>query len=338
LALLPGSPAIQAGTTVRGVTTDQRGQPLDSPPDIGAFQTQSPALTVPTITWSQPAGISYGTPLSSVQLDTTASVPGTFVYSPGPATVLNPGSNILSVTFIPTDTTTYRTVPAAVTIDVAQATPTINWATPASIVAGTPLSSAQLDATASVPGTFQYSPAAGTIAGPGTDRLMVTFTPSDATDYEIVSATVELTVLPTSSPSPTPAVITGHQPVFRRKTNKKGKPPGKAVLSGFTLEFGTPLNPSAAANAANYQVDTVTIKKVKNSVLHILHSTTHFTVSYSPASDAVTIAFGSPRTFANGGQIAVLGGVTSASGGALSGTTVFTIPPGGLSQGRRTTH
>jgi hypothetical protein len=38
MALLPGSPAIGAGTAVDGITTDQRGQPLDSPPDIGAYQ------------------------------------------------------------------------------------------------------------------------------------------------------------------------------------------------------------------------------------------------------------------------------------------------------------
>ena len=48
MALLPGSPAIGTGTAVSGVTTDQRGVPLDSPtPDIGAFQTQT-ALVVNT--------------------------------------------------------------------------------------------------------------------------------------------------------------------------------------------------------------------------------------------------------------------------------------------------
>ena len=42
MALLPGSKAIGNGTAVSGVTTDQRGEPLDSPlPDIGAFQTQT---------------------------------------------------------------------------------------------------------------------------------------------------------------------------------------------------------------------------------------------------------------------------------------------------------
>ncbi len=40
MALLPGSAAIGKGTAVSGVTTDQRGFSLDSPIDIGAFQTQ----------------------------------------------------------------------------------------------------------------------------------------------------------------------------------------------------------------------------------------------------------------------------------------------------------
>ncbi len=39
MALLPGSAAIHAGITVTGHTTDQRFSPIDSPPDIGAYQT-----------------------------------------------------------------------------------------------------------------------------------------------------------------------------------------------------------------------------------------------------------------------------------------------------------
>ena len=39
MALLPNSRGIHRGTTVTGLTTDQRGFALDSPqPDIGAFQ------------------------------------------------------------------------------------------------------------------------------------------------------------------------------------------------------------------------------------------------------------------------------------------------------------
>jgi parallel beta-helix repeat protein len=49
MALLPGSAAIGAGTAVSGLTTDQRGFPLHSSVDIGAFQVQSSALVVNTI-------------------------------------------------------------------------------------------------------------------------------------------------------------------------------------------------------------------------------------------------------------------------------------------------
>src|SRR5262249_862396 len=38
--LLPGSPALRAGTPINGLATDQRGEPLDIPVDIGAFQSQ----------------------------------------------------------------------------------------------------------------------------------------------------------------------------------------------------------------------------------------------------------------------------------------------------------
>ena len=42
-----------------------------------------------------------------------------------------------------------------------KATPTITWATPADITYGTALSATQLNATASAPGTFAYTPAPG---------------------------------------------------------------------------------------------------------------------------------------------------------------------------------
>ena len=77
---------------------------------------------------------------------------------------------------------------------VTPAAPTVTWADPASIVSGTPLSSARLDATADVPGTFTDSPAAGTVPGVGNNQsLSVTFAPTDSTG---ASATATLNVLP----------------------------------------------------------------------------------------------------------------------------------------------
>ena len=89
--------------------------------------------TTPVITWSTPAAIVYGTALSATQLNATASVAGTFTYSPAGGTVLGAGSQTLSVSFTPTDTTDYTSVTKSVTQTVNQATPVITWATPAAV-------------------------------------------------------------------------------------------------------------------------------------------------------------------------------------------------------------
>jgi len=79
-------------------------------------------------------------------------------------------------------------------IRVNKATPTITWATPAAITYGTALSAAQLNATASVPGTFVYAPVAGTVLGAGQQTLTATFTPTDSANYTTATATITLTV------------------------------------------------------------------------------------------------------------------------------------------------
>ncbi|EEF59428.1 MBG domain-containing protein [Pedosphaera parvula] len=80
------------------------------------------------------------------------------------------------------------------TLTVNKATPTITWTNPAAITYGTSLSSTQLNATATVPGTFSYTPPAGTILGVGNQNLSVTFTPTDTTDYNTATATATATV------------------------------------------------------------------------------------------------------------------------------------------------
>jgi Beta-propeller repeat len=74
-------------------------------------------------------------------------------------------------------------------------TPTVTWGSPQSITYGTPLSSTQLNATASVPGTFSYSPAAGTVIGPGQQTLSATFTPANPALYSSVTRTTNINVL-----------------------------------------------------------------------------------------------------------------------------------------------
>ena len=164
----------------------------------------------PKVTWAKPAAITYGTALSGTQLDASASVSGTLVYSPAAGTILTAGSQSLSVSFTPTDVVDYTTATDSVTITVGQAKPTVTWATPATVAYGTALSSTQLDATGSVPGTFVYSPAAGAVPAGGTQTLSVTFTPADTTDYTTAKASVSLHVT-ASTPTiawATPAAIT----------------------------------------------------------------------------------------------------------------------------------
>jgi len=164
----------------------------------------------PTLTWPSPAAITYGTPLSGTQLDATANVPGTFSYKPPATTLLAAGTQALSVTFTPTDTTDYTTATTTVSLTVNQAKPMLTWPSPSAITYGTALSGTQLDATANVSGTFSYNPASGAVLKAGTQTLSVTFTPTDTTDYTTATTTVSLTVnqaKPTIT-WPSPAAIT----------------------------------------------------------------------------------------------------------------------------------
>ncbi len=84
---------------------------------------------------------------------------------------------------------------------IAKATPLNGWSDPASIIVGTPLGAAQLNAAASVPGTFAYNPPSGTILQLGPDQtLNVTFTPADTANYLAASKSVRISV--TEAPKP----------------------------------------------------------------------------------------------------------------------------------------
>jgi hypothetical protein len=102
----------------------------------------------------------------------------------------------------------YAPAGVAAYITVNQVTPTISWAPPAQISYGTPLSAAQLNATASTPGTFVYSPPSGTVLGLGLHTLSVLFTPTNTTKYTSATAQVTLNVF---QPTVTLGVASGTQ-------------------------------------------------------------------------------------------------------------------------------
>jgi large repetitive protein len=192
-----------------------------------AFVAINVVKATPVISWPAPSPVSFGTVLTETQLNATSSVRGTLVYTPSAGAVLSPGAHTLSVTFTPDDTVNYTGTSATASLTVLKGLPDLSWATPADIVYGTPLGAAQLNATSSVPGTFAYSPAPGTVLPVGVGQtLSVTFTPSDTASYNSATASVSLNVLkatPTINwPVPAPIAF--------------GTPRGAApVISGVAL-------------------------------------------------------------------------------------------------------
>jgi hypothetical protein len=91
----------------------------------GAATSDTATLSVnelaPDITWNAPQAISYGSPLSSVQLNATTFIPGTFTYTPPAGTFLASGNHTLNVAFVPDDTTNFVATNAAVQLSVNKA-------------------------------------------------------------------------------------------------------------------------------------------------------------------------------------------------------------------------
>ncbi len=82
MALLPGSPAIGAGTPISGITTDQRGfaRPASNP-DIGAFQTQGSTLVVNTTADGTVSGPGQLTLRQAVNIDNMLSTAEPITFS-----------------------------------------------------------------------------------------------------------------------------------------------------------------------------------------------------------------------------------------------------------------
>jgi hypothetical protein len=234
---------------------------------IGTLQVN---VATPVVTWPHPAAITYPAPLSSTELDATASVPGTFVYTPPEGTVLNAGpGQPLSVAFTPTDTANYVAVTQTTTLTVRQEVSVVTWPTPAAIPYGTALSATQLSATASVPGTFVYTPAAGTVLGGGVRTLSVRFTPTDTANYAVTTVTVQITVLPATP------VITWNTPAN--------------IVYGTALKAATQLNATASAGGSfAYNPPAGTVLDVGSYTLTVTFTPADAT-NYTTATKTTTI-------------------------------------------------
>ncbi len=171
--------------------------------------------TVPVITWV-PAGLVYGTPLGAAQLDATASVAGSFVYSPVAGTGLDAGVHVLSTTFTPTDTVSHPTVTATASVTVSQA-PLVLVADALQRVEGAANPTFTFHAVGLVNGdtlaVLSHSPILSTTANtasvPGSYAITIDLGGVSASNYAITATTGVLTVTSASVSGPTPPAAGG---------------------------------------------------------------------------------------------------------------------------------
>ncbi len=322
----------------------------------------------PVITWANPAAITYGTALSGTQLNATASVPGTFAYTPAAGAVLNAGTQTLNVTFTPTDTTNYTTATASVSLVVNKAVLTVtatdasriygaanpaftstitgfvNGESQGSVVTGAP-SLTTTATTASAPGTYPITAALGTLAATNYTFTFVngTFTVNKGTPGSDGLAAVTVSLSPNPSNYGGSVTFTATVPAGATGTvtfeDNGVAISGALPISGSTATFATStLVAGTHPIIAVYSGDT-NYNGATSSVLTQVVNKATLTVTANDASRAYGVenpAFTSTITgFVNGdSQASVVTGspslTTAATTVSPAGTYPITAAPGTL--------
>jgi sugar lactone lactonase YvrE len=210
-----------------------------------------------------------------------------------------------------------------------KATPTITWTTPSPSTYGTSLSSTQLDATASVPGTLVYSPSSGTVLGAGTQTLSVSFTPNDTDDYNDASATVSLQVnkvTPTVSVacSPTPITYGGANSICTVYVSDGATGTVSLTINGTSWTTVTLSSGEATAQfSSTYGVGVFTVGATYNGDSNNATAAGSGTVTVNQVSQ--TITFTPPASPVTYGVAPIS---LSATGGASGNAVVFSVSSG----------
>ncbi len=286
---ISGTPTTAGGpVTITFMVTD----------DVASTDTADISIMVakgtPTITWADPAGITYGTALDGTQLNAIASVPGTFVYTPAAGTLLNAGDGqTLHVDFAPTDAANYNTASAGVTVDVAplditvtvdarsktygDAEPALTYAYSPSLVGGDSFSGSLSRAAGENVGT--YAIAQGTLSLPS--------------NYAITCMGADLTI------SPLGITVTADA---RGKTYGDADPAltysySPSLIGGDS--FGGSLSRAAGEDVGTYPISQGTLTAGSNySISYISASLTVGPRALTITADDLGKAFGDTLTFA----------------------------------------
>jgi hypothetical protein len=182
------------------------------------------------------------------------------------------------------------------TLTVNKAVPVITWPAPAPISYGTALSATQLDATANVPGTFIYIPAAGTVLGGGAHTVHVYFTPTDRTDYTSATTTQVVTIskaVPVIT-WPAPAAITYGTALSATQLNAKASVPGVLTYvpaAGTVLKGGTQTLKVyfAPTDGTDYAGTTATQTLTVNKAVPVITWAAPASITYGTALSATQL-------------------------------------------------
>ena len=305
-----------------------------------ASETVTVNKATPVITWATPTAITYGTALSTTQLNASSTVAGTFVYSPTTGTVLTSGSQTLSVTMTPTDSTDYTTATSTVQLTVNQATPGITFTVPNHTYGDAPFTVA---ATSNSSGAITYSVVSGpvTISGStvtltGAGSVVLQASQVAAGNYTAGTQTAAVTVAKESQSitfsAPASPVNYGVAPITLSASASSGLAvafnvvSGPGTISGSTLTItgaGTVVVAANQAGNTNYAAATQVTQSI---VVNQASQTISFTAPTSPVTYGVSpITLSATSTSGLAVTFSVASGPAIVSGSTLTITGVGTV-------------
>jgi len=200
-SILGSSVTMTSGTGTCTLTASQSGDDnYSAAADVVRTVTAQKASQ--TITFAAPASpATYNTsfsisPAASSGLTVTVTPSGVCSIL-GSSVTMTSGTGTCTLTASQSGDDNYSAAADVVrTVTAQKANPILTWNNWPFIFRNHALGSSQLNASASVPGAFVYSPASGTIMlNAGLQTLHVDFTPSDTTDYNTASKNVTILVV-----------------------------------------------------------------------------------------------------------------------------------------------
>ncbi|HEY5381248.1 MAG TPA: VCBS repeat-containing protein [Acidobacteriaceae bacterium] len=251
--------------------------------------------------------------------------PGGSIADTAIVAILGAGSHTITANYF--GDSIYVPNEISTTFTVNQATPAISWTpNPATIPVGVPLSSAQLDATASVPGSFVYTPAAGTSFSAGTQTLSVTFTPTDTVNYTAATQTVSLQVAALALSS------------LSSSTAQLGDPAKPITLTGAGFANDAVVNLDGVAIPTTYVSDTTltatvpaaefqTIHTIQVTVTNVKEAQTSAALAFAVTAPPVVSVFSGPSTAGSGSQPNLTFQLTNPYPVDITGTLTLTFTP-----------